>query len=98
MSLHAQLSPEAQARLHAQQSRRLYTSDAADDLRCVDLGGRRIIKKKKKKNILPDNSHDLLPVTPPLCHIHLTHPHPTHTHHGGPEEGGRVLDNGESAV
>ena len=24
----------------------LYTSDAADDLRCVDLGGRRIIKKK----------------------------------------------------
>src|SRR5450756_3113961 len=31
----------------------LYTSDAADDLLCVDLGGRRIIKKKKnkKKNI-----------------------------------------------
>ena len=25
----------------------LYTSDAADDLHCVDLGGRRIIKKKK---------------------------------------------------
>ena len=24
----------------------LYTSDAADDVRCVDLGGRRIIKKK----------------------------------------------------
>ena len=24
----------------------LYTSDAADDLHCVDLGGRRIIKKK----------------------------------------------------
>ena len=24
----------------------LYTSDAADDLRCVDLGGRRFIKKK----------------------------------------------------
>ena len=24
----------------------LYTSDAADDLSCVDLGGRRIIKKK----------------------------------------------------
>ena len=23
----------------------LYTSDAADDLLCVDLGGRRIIKK-----------------------------------------------------
>ena len=29
----------------------LYTSDAADDLLCVDLGGRRIIKKKKKHNI-----------------------------------------------
>ena len=27
----------------------LYTSDAADDLLCVDLGGSRIIKKKKKK-------------------------------------------------
>ena len=25
----------------------LYTSDAADDLLCVDLGGRRVIKKKK---------------------------------------------------
>ena len=28
------------------QSCLLYTSDAADDLLCVDLGGRRIIKKK----------------------------------------------------
>ena len=27
----------------------LYTSDAADDLLCVDLGGRRNIKKKRKK-------------------------------------------------
>eukprot|EP00657_Telonema_sp_P-1_P000698 TRINITY_DN11369_c0_g1_i1.p1 TRINITY_DN11369_c0_g1~~TRINITY_DN11369_c0_g1_i1.p1 ORF type:complete len:106 (-),score=46.81 TRINITY_DN11369_c0_g1_i1:26-343(-) len=27
----------------------LYTSDAADDLLCVDLGGRRIIKKKTYK-------------------------------------------------
>ena len=26
----------------------LYTSDAADDLLCGDLGGRRIIKKKKQ--------------------------------------------------
>ena len=25
----------------------LYTSDAADDMQCVDFGGRRIIKKKK---------------------------------------------------
>ena len=28
----------------------LYTSDAADDLLCVDLGGRRILKKKKNKS------------------------------------------------
>ena len=27
----------------------LYTSDAADDLLCVDLGGRRVIKKKHNK-------------------------------------------------
>ena len=32
----------------------LYTSDAADDLLCVDLGGRRIIKKQKK---LPPQQH-----------------------------------------
>ena len=25
----------------------LYTSDAADDMQCVDLGGRRIIKKER---------------------------------------------------
>ena len=25
----------------------LYTSDAADDMQCVDLGGRRIIKKPR---------------------------------------------------
>ena len=29
----------------------LYTSDAADDLLCVDLGGRRIIKKKNKTHL-----------------------------------------------
>ena len=28
----------------------LYTSDAADDLLCVDFGGRRIIKKKNHKS------------------------------------------------
>ena len=32
----------------------LYTSDAADDLLCVDLGGRRIIKKKKTKTRYKD--------------------------------------------
>ena len=34
----------------------LYTSDAADDLLCVDLGGRRIIKKKNKR--VKDKIHD----------------------------------------
>ncbi len=34
----------------------LYTSDAADDLLCVNLGGSRIIKKKKKKK-KDDASH-----------------------------------------
>ena len=29
----------------------LYTSDAADDLLCVDLGGRRLIQKKKHTQI-----------------------------------------------
>ena len=29
----------------------LYTSDAADERSSVDLGGRRIIKKKKRNNI-----------------------------------------------
>ena len=31
----------------------LYTSDAADDHICVDLGGRRIMKKKKKHTTPP---------------------------------------------
>ena len=35
----------------------LYTSDAADDLLCVDLGGRRIIKKKKPSST--SNYHKL---------------------------------------
>eukprot|EP00831_Metopus_contortus_P033131 TRINITY_DN26619_c0_g1_i1.p3 TRINITY_DN26619_c0_g1~~TRINITY_DN26619_c0_g1_i1.p3 ORF type:complete len:109 (+),score=28.09 TRINITY_DN26619_c0_g1_i1:174-500(+) len=35
------------APLNEQNSCLLYTSDAADDTPCVDLGGRRIIKKKK---------------------------------------------------
>ena len=35
----------------------LYTSDAADDLLCVDLGGRRIIKKKKLQML--SQSHNI---------------------------------------
>eukprot|EP00657_Telonema_sp_P-1_P012075 TRINITY_DN827_c0_g1_i1.p1 TRINITY_DN827_c0_g1~~TRINITY_DN827_c0_g1_i1.p1 ORF type:complete len:155 (-),score=68.81 TRINITY_DN827_c0_g1_i1:122-586(-) len=38
---------EAPVPVAANQTCLLYTSDAADDLLCVDLGGRRIIKKKK---------------------------------------------------
>src|SRR5450756_3147572 len=34
----------------------LYTSDAADDLLCVDLGGRRVIKKKKQKQAKARNT------------------------------------------
>ena len=36
----------------------LYTSDAADDLLCVDLGGRRIIKKKNDTILLDQPSHN----------------------------------------
>ena len=32
----------------------LYTSDAADDLLCVDLGGRRIIKKQTNTTHIRD--------------------------------------------
>ena len=41
-------SPNAEDRTLGYVNCLLYTSDAADDLLCVDLGGRRIIKKKKK--------------------------------------------------
>ena len=39
----------------------LYTSDAADDLLCVDLGGRRIIKKKNHTHNTIILTHSLLP-------------------------------------
>eukprot|EP00831_Metopus_contortus_P061603 TRINITY_DN53490_c0_g1_i1.p2 TRINITY_DN53490_c0_g1~~TRINITY_DN53490_c0_g1_i1.p2 ORF type:complete len:125 (-),score=24.00 TRINITY_DN53490_c0_g1_i1:42-416(-) len=43
----------------------LYTSDAADDTPCVDLGGRRIIKKKKntKHNVDRQDKHIAPPET-----------------------------------
>ena len=34
----------------------LYTSDAADDLLCVDLGGRRVLQKKKNTKNNPTTS------------------------------------------
>ena len=45
----AHRGPSARLRLRVQACL-LYTSDAADDLLCVDLGGRRIIKKNKTIN------------------------------------------------
>ena len=36
----------------------LYTSDAADERSSVDLGGRRIIKKKTKQNNVSGRSYD----------------------------------------
>ena len=41
----------------------LYTSDAADDLRCVDLGGRRFIKKTKQTQAPPVNTSITLRTT-----------------------------------
>ena len=38
---------DAKARKTLEKVCLLYTSDAADDLHCVDLGGRQILKKKK---------------------------------------------------
>ena len=37
----------------------LYTSDAADERSSVDLGGRRIIKKKKTEKIESDARNDI---------------------------------------
>ena len=37
----------------------LYTSDAADERSSVDLGGRRIIKKKNNSTIYGDTHHKL---------------------------------------
>ena len=48
----------------------LYTSDAADDLLCVDLGGRRIIKKKNMHNLL--DIHIVPTSQPPMISNHTT--------------------------
>ncbi|VTU59916.1 hypothetical protein AMBR_DPAELIID_02779 [Lacticaseibacillus rhamnosus] len=48
----------------------LYTSDAADDTPCVDLGGRRIIKKKKQTKI-HDISKSQRQTTNPQQHMTL---------------------------
>src|SRR5450756_994782 len=44
-SIRAASARDGAARRAATKACLLYTSDAADDLLCVDLGGRRIIKK-----------------------------------------------------
>ena len=46
----------------------LYTSDAADDLLCVDLGGTRIIKKKTPPPPPPNRPYYHLPTSPPASH------------------------------
>ena len=46
----------------------LYTSDAADDLLCVDLGGRRIIKKKKNKKKKKKRNTQLYSQSTPQSH------------------------------
>ncbi|WDT38007.1 hypothetical protein PVA38_11290 [Streptococcus pneumoniae D39] len=51
----------------------LYTSDAADEARSVDLGGRRIIKKKKQVN------HTTIPFIFVPAQMRLYH-HSNHIH------------------
>ena len=63
------LGPTFRAEKSKTRSCLLYTSDAADDLLCVDLGGRRIIKKKK---------HTALP-THTIPMIRATRQHMNHT-------------------
>ena len=58
--------------VEAPQSCLLYTSDAADDLPCVDPGGRRIIKKKTFQRLTIPTETQLDHVT----NIHYTQ----HTH------------------
>ena len=48
----------------------LYTSDAADDLLCVDLGGRRIIKKKKNNIVDNIRTHHKKPRLHKVTHQH----------------------------
>ena len=50
----------ATTRVHREHHCLLYTSDAADERSSVDLGGRRIIKKKKNKN---HRSHATIEIT-----------------------------------
>ena len=54
----------------------LYTSDAADDLPCVDLGGCRIIKKKKPTTFIhPEpNTHNTTPTPPHTPNYHTIDP------------------------
>ena len=67
----------------------LYTSDAADDLLCVDLGGRRIIKKKKQNKTYMSKNKTLvqpgsyatckIPCIQLLTHLTLLPPHDSYT-------------------
>ena len=61
---------DGDARVHREDCL-LYTSDAADDLLCVDPGGRRILKKK-------NNPPSIQPRPPLLIHTHPHIHHPTY--------------------
>ena len=50
----------------------LYTSDAADERSSVDLGGRRIIKKKKQCELRDHRVHQVHKVKCSITFIHAT--------------------------
>ena len=55
-------APDTDEEIHRQQHHfpdcLLYTSDAADERSSVDLGGRRIIKKKTSEYVVRTSSHN----------------------------------------
>ena len=61
----------------------LYTSDAADDLLCVDLGGRSIIKQKKKKNKSKHSTGNSR-YQNKVCKVHTVDRYTRYTEHENP--------------
>ena len=52
----------------------LYTSDAADDLLCVALGGSRTIKKKKRRTTSSPTIHPTNPLLTPSRSVPISSP------------------------
>ena len=71
----------------------LYTSDAADDMQCVDLGGRRIIKKNFFKQKTAYEISECL-VGSEMC----IRDSGSALHHGGAEGGVLAVDDGQHLV